>query len=34
MKQRLIALCIGWATRETIYRAVRLGGWRFFQKMP
>jgi hypothetical protein len=34
MKQRLIASCIGWVIRETIYRAVRLGGWRHFQKAP
>jgi hypothetical protein len=33
-KESMFNLGIGWATRETIYRAVRLGGWRFFQKAP
>jgi hypothetical protein len=31
-KEAMFNLGIGWAKRETIYRAVRLGGWASFRK--
>ncbi len=31
-KEAMFNLGIGWLTRETIYRAVRLGGWPAFKK--
>ena len=30
-KEAMFNLGIGWLTRGTIYQAVRLGGWRFYQ---
>jgi hypothetical protein len=31
-KEAMYNLSIGWVKRETIYRAVRLGGWASFRK--
>ena len=31
-KEAMFNSGIGWVTRETIYRAVRIGGWRSYKK--